>query len=208
LVDGNIISAGWTDIYVDFSHYNTISYNTIVNQIEQLECGAITLAWGHNNIVKGNTLAENEIGIRVNRGQYNSSIYHNNFINNTQQAGCEPGSNVAFDMGYPVGGNYWSDYTEEDLNGDGIGDTAYTIDSNSEDNYPLMNPWIRPPPLAGDLNSNEIIDLADLVILAKAYLSKPGDSNWNSHADLAAPFNEISLTDVVTLAYRYGQRAS
>jgi parallel beta-helix repeat protein len=37
-------------------------------------------------------------------------------------------------------GNYWSDYKGSDSNGDGIGDTAYYLYENNQDNYPLMNP--------------------------------------------------------------------
>jgi parallel beta-helix repeat protein len=37
-------------------------------------------------------------------------------------------------------GNYWSDYKGSDSNGDGIGDTAYYLYENNQDNYPLTNP--------------------------------------------------------------------
>ena len=80
----------------------------------------------------------------------NNSIYHNNLINNAQQAVDDSENGNKWDNGYPFGGNYWSDYTGSDLysgpdqnisGSDGIGDTNYSIDSNSIDNYPLMIPW-------------------------------------------------------------------
>jgi hypothetical protein len=35
-------------------------------------------------------------------------------------------------------GNYWGDYTGIDVDGDGIGDTPYTIDANNVDYYPMV----------------------------------------------------------------------
>jgi hypothetical protein len=37
-------------------------------------------------------------------------------------------------------GNYWDDYTGSDLDNDGIGDTPYMTDIDTDkDNYPLMS---------------------------------------------------------------------
>jgi parallel beta-helix repeat protein len=64
-------------------------------------------------------------------------FHHNNFINNGQNA-HDPLMNY-WDNGSQ--GNYWSDYTGKDENGDGIGDTPYDIPGdNSQDRYPLMEP--------------------------------------------------------------------
>jgi hypothetical protein len=37
-------------------------------------------------------------------------------------------------------GNYYSDYSGEDNNGDGVGDTPHFIDAENKDNYPLITP--------------------------------------------------------------------
>jgi hypothetical protein len=45
--------------------------------------------------------------------------------------------NNAWNQPCPSGGNYWSDYTGNDLNNDRIGDTPYHIIENYTDQYPL-----------------------------------------------------------------------
>ena len=37
-------------------------------------------------------------------------------------------------------GNYWNNYNGTDTNGDGIGETSYTIDPKNSDNYPIIAP--------------------------------------------------------------------
>jgi hypothetical protein len=38
-------------------------------------------------------------------------------------------------------GNYWSDYTGQDTNGDGIGNKPYEVYGNFTDNHPLTKPY-------------------------------------------------------------------
>jgi parallel beta-helix repeat protein len=102
-----------------------------------------------DNHIIGNTVSYNDYGIYLQSSSDNQ-IYHNNILNNTNQA-YDDGSNIWNDN-YPSGGNHWSDYSGIDLNStpsqdvppaDGIGDTPYVIDFNSQDNYPLMDPVVN-----------------------------------------------------------------
>jgi hypothetical protein len=162
------------------------------------------------NTITGNNVANNTRGTEL-YSFGNDTIYHNSFINNTQMALVSWANSIIWDNGYPLGGNYWSDYNGTDLfyglyqnrtGSDGIGDTPYTVDANNSDHYPLMKPWM--PILPGDLNGDGRIDLKDLVILAFAYDSTPGCANWDNRADLNHD-NRVSLTDLVTLATHYGE---
>jgi hypothetical protein len=56
----------------------------------------------------------------------------------------------------------------------------------------------------GDLNGDFNVTLTDLVILAQAYGSVPGDPNWNPNADIDGN-GVVGLTDLVTMAQHYGQ---
>ena len=61
-------------------------------------------------------------------------------------------------------------------------------------------------PVLGDLNGDFKVDLKDLVILAKAYGSKLGDSNWDPNADIDRN-GAVGLSDLVALAQHYGQHS-
>lgn len=91
--------------------------------------------WGRECRVTGNSFASSGGGVF---SRYNSSTYcSNSFIHNTVQASTIDPGDVWSCNGR---GNYWSDYTGVDANGDGIGDTPYPIQNHVQDDYPLMAP--------------------------------------------------------------------
>jgi len=103
-----------------------------------------------DNIITNCNLYNNNYGIRTNDyygSIYDNLIYHNNFVDNTQNANDKYAN--TWDDGYPSGGNYWDDYTGEDNDGDGIGDTPYHVaGGGNQDRYPFMSPngWVNCPP--------------------------------------------------------------
>jgi parallel beta-helix repeat protein len=123
-------------IYFYNSSNNTITGNNIGNT--EWEYGLCLVGNSNYNLISGNKIMNNEIGI-VLEGSAGNSIYHNSFIGNRDAHATDDASNT-WDNGYPSGGNYWSGYNGTDNNADGIGDTPYIIDENSRDNYPLMYP--------------------------------------------------------------------
>ncbi len=110
--------------------------------------GGLVFVGANNATVICNYISNNGYGIFL--WSTNFYIYHNNFINNTVQAEDNYGPENTWNDSYPSGGNYWSDYSgvdnfkgpNQNIPGkDGIGDTNYSIDFDSIDHYPLLEPW-------------------------------------------------------------------
>jgi parallel beta-helix repeat protein len=130
LVVGNTASSNNKDgIKISYCSNNVVFGNTVSSNNNY----GIWLYISSNNVVSGSTVSDNNYGIGLYYSS-NNTIYHNNFINNTGQV--SPGSIDVWDDGYE--GNYWSDYTGIDSEGDGIGDMPYVFDVDNQDNYPLM----------------------------------------------------------------------
>jgi hypothetical protein len=108
-------------------------YNTITNNY---------IAHNENGIFFGVTPPENET--------LNIVISGNSFVeNDVHFSGCVC---EGFNITEPIhtwddgeAGNFWSDYNGADVDGNGIGDTPYVIDSQNQDRYPLMQILATPP---------------------------------------------------------------
>ncbi|MEM2589396.1 MAG: NosD domain-containing protein [Candidatus Bathyarchaeia archaeon] len=102
-----------------------------------------------DNMISKNTLVNNTFGVYINifsESLTNNIFCRNNFVNNTVQVRFEPPyySINYWNLSYPLGGNYWSDCTFEDLDSDGFVDKPYYIAKNNVDYRPLSSPYHEP----------------------------------------------------------------
>ena len=136
-ISGNeITNNGYTGVLLQKSSNNTISENNITNNVAKNNRGVWLSESSNYNAIFGNNITNNSFGVYL-RYSSNNRFYHNNLINNTEQVYVETSGHANFwDNG--LEGNYWSDYTGVDLDRNGIGDSAYEVDADNIDNYPMM----------------------------------------------------------------------
>jgi len=136
IMSNNYIEGNNRGICIYGSYNESVINNSLINN----DYG-IWLEYDGGHLVINNDIVDSSVcGINIpqtSQGWYNT-VYHNNFVNDSQQVLIYEKSSNIWDDGYPSGGNYWSDYTGVDLDRDGIGDTEYVIDANNTDHYPLM----------------------------------------------------------------------
>ncbi|HOI13823.1 MAG TPA: PKD domain-containing protein, partial [Methanoculleus sp.] len=134
-----------------------IENNTFTNTTHSATLkGVIRLALGSGHVIRDNTFTDNQMPcLLLQRAA--ATVYLNNFnvpdgIAPVQVQGSSAPSafpwNTPIEYSYTyqgnaytkVLGNYWNTYTGTDADGDGIGDTPYSLVTNQVDSAPLMAP--------------------------------------------------------------------
>ncbi len=151
LISNNCRSNGNDGISLRFWADNN---NLISNICSSNSNYGITLLSSSNNTLRNNSVSSNGYGIHlVDCG--GTIAYHNSFFDSVvDHAYDDGGTENPWNASYPIGGNYWDNYTavdefsgpnQDEPGHDGIGDTPYKIDDDSFDYYPLMEPQNTPP---------------------------------------------------------------
>ncbi len=156
LVENTITQSGKGGIVIGASSGNLVSNNNLSYNSHGMRVG------GHGNTIARNIISNNQAyGIQLLDSKDNK-LFHNCILNNSQQA-YDDTDQSQWDDGYPSGGNYWSDYggvdfmsglNQDQQGADGIGDTPYVIDYDSNDRYPLMEQPLCGQPITRTIQLN------------------------------------------------------
>ena len=118
---------------------NTVEDVTVCN----LDRGIAVAATSDGNIIRENVISNNVRGIEISTSNDNT-ICNNNFIDNATHAYVYANNSTGNLFSLPeYGGNYWSNWTSPDADGDGFVDNPYVFTGGQDDlPWAAQNGWL------------------------------------------------------------------
>ncbi len=136
------------------------------------------------NTVKDNLVIGNHSGVHLSAGSKNNKVEGNDFIDNEEQVKFVASSDLEWGQGK---GNYWSNYSGWDQNGDGIGDVIYEANDVVDRlnwQYPLLKLLLSSPSIQTlRFVARQFPVLRAPSIVDKHPRMRPWNENWSKWND-------------------------
>ena len=149
VVGGNLALDNFTALGRAVEIVSSVAVNVSGSNLSRSGC-ALYLAADENLTITGDQAWSDALAFDLS-GVLGSSIYHNNFESDSGWVLPPSHQSVAWDAGYPGGGNFWSNLTGPDAKSgpgqnytgpDGVVDVPMTLNATNVDRYPLTTPWV------------------------------------------------------------------
>lgn len=132
---------------------------------------AIFLDDANYNRIESNDIVQNDLAVQINASCEGNSLIHNNFISNLSEVIMDGSAGATTTWSAGGRGNFWSAYEGYDIDGDGVGDVPYQLQSIFEYlelDYPAVRFYLYSP-------ASQLLAVAEkrLPILRKSTVEDP-----------------------------------
>lgn len=162
----------------------TIQDSTVENNVVAGNGRGFFIYDAEYNIVRNNLVSGNVVGVHLSAGSGNNKVDGNDFIDNQQQIKYVASRDVEWGK---TQGNYWSNYSGWDQNGDGKGDVPYEANDVVDRlnwQYPLLKLVLTSPSIQTlRFVARQFPVLRAPSIIDKSPRTRPLNQDWRKWSD-------------------------